>query len=124
MTILSMYREGKSSKECYDYIHSKWDEKNGHDWCHTISNAMIVAYALLWDENDFGKSICMAVEIGFDTDCNGATVGSILGMKNGIESIGEEWQKPINNTIETTLICVGNVKITDMVKKTMEQIKG
>ncbi len=122
MSVLNMYREGKSATECYEYIHSKWDEKNGHDWCHTISNAMIVAYALLWGENDFGKSICMAVEIGFDTDCNGATVGSIMGMKNGIDSIDEAWQKPINNTIETTLIGVGNVKITDMVKKTMEHI--
>lgn len=122
MTILDMYKDGKTKQECYDYIHSKWDEKNGHDWCHTISNAMIVAYALLWGENDFGKSICMAVEIGFDTDCNGATVGSILGMKNGISSIDECWQKPINNTIETTLIGVGFVKITDAVKKTMEHI--
>ena len=83
---------------------------------------MIVAYAVLWGGNDFGKSICMAVEIGFDTDCNGATVGSIMGMKNGIDSIDEAWQKPINNTIETTLIGIGNVKITDMVKKTMEHI--
>lgn len=124
MSVVAMYREGKSAQECYDYIHSKWDEKNGHDWCHTISNAMIVTYALLWGNNDFGKSICMAVEIGFDTDCNGATVGSILGMKNGIDSIGKEWQAPINNTIETTLIGVGNVKITDMVKKTIEQINS
>lgn len=122
MTVIDMYRQGKSANECYDYIHSKWDEKNGHDWCHTISNAMIVAYALLWGENDFGKSICRAVEIGFDTDCNGATVGSIMGMKNGIDSIDESWKKPINNTIETTLTGVGNVKITDMVKKTMEHI--
>ena len=122
MSVVNMYRQGKSAQECYDYIHSKWDEKNGHDWCHTISNAMIVAYALLWGGNDFGKSICMSVEIGFDTDCNGATVGSILGMKNGIGAIEEVWQKPINNTIETTLIGVGNVKITDMVKRTMEHI--
>lgn len=122
MSVVNMYREGKSARECYDYIHSKWDEKNSHDWCHTISNAMIVAYALLWCENDFGKAICMAVEIGFDTDCNGATVGSIMGMKNGIDSIDDSWQKPINNTIETTLIGVGFVKITDAVKKTIEHI--
>ena len=122
MSVVQMYRDGKSAQECYDYIHSKWDEKTSHDWCHTISNAMICAYALLWGENDFGKSICMAVEIGFDTDCNGATVGSIMGMKNGIGSIDECWQKPLNNTIETTLIGVGFVKITDAVKKTMEHI--
>ena len=83
---------------------------------------MIVAYAILWGENDFGKSICLAVESAFDTDCNGATVGSIMGMKNGIDSIDECWKKPLNDKIETTLIQVGTVKISEMAKKTMEHI--
>ncbi|MBE6674265.1 MAG: ADP-ribosylglycohydrolase family protein [Ruminococcaceae bacterium] len=122
MGVLDMYKAGKSVQECYDYIHTKWDEKDGHGWCHTISNAMIVAYAILYGENDFGKSVCLAVESAFDTDCNGATVGSIMGMKNGIDKIDEYWQKPLNNKIETTLIGVGTVKITDMVKRTMEHI--
>lgn len=122
MSVLTMYRAGKTKEECYAYIHEKWDERDGHHWCHTNSNAMIVAYALLYGENDFGKSVCLAVESAFDTDCNGATVGSIIGMKNGIDSIDEYWQKPLNNKIETTLIGVGTVKITDMVKKTMEHI--
>ena len=122
MAVVNMYREGNSSQECYDYIHEKWNEKDGHHWCHTISNAMIVAYAILWGENDFGKSICLAVESAFDTDCNGATVGSIMGMKNGIDSIDECWKKPLNDKIETTLIQVGTVKISEMAKKTMEHI--
>ncbi len=122
MYVLDMYRDGKSAQECYDYIHTKWNERDGHCWCHTISNAMIVAYAILYGENDFGKSVCLAVESAFDTDCNGATVGSIMGMKNGIDSIDECWQRPLNNKIETTLIGIGTVKITDMVKRTMEHI--
>ena len=122
MLVLNGYREGKTKDECYALIHGMWNEANGHDWCHTISNAMIVAYALLYGENDFGKSICLAVEACFDTDCNGATVGSVMGMKNGIESIGEEWTSPINNTIETTLIGVGMVNIKEAVKKTLEHI--
>ncbi|MBQ7226591.1 MAG: ADP-ribosylglycohydrolase family protein [Clostridia bacterium] len=122
MTVVNMYQEGKSSAEVYDFIHTKWDERDGHHWCHTISNAMIVAYALLYCEDDFGKAVCLAVESGLDTDCNGATVGSIMGMKNGIDSIGKEWQAPLNNQIETTLIGVGTVKITDMVKSTIEHI--
>lgn len=123
MSVVNMYREGKTKEECYSYIHSKWDEKNGHDWCHTISNAMIVAYALLWCEDDFSKAVCMAVEIGFDTDCNGATVGSIMGMRKGIDGIDEQWTKPLNDTIETTLTGVGFVKISEMAKKTLNHIK-
>jgi ADP-ribosylglycohydrolase len=83
---------------------------------------MIVAASLLYGGSDYGKSICMAVETGFDTDCNGATVGSILGMANGIESIPEYWTKPINDTLHTSIFGVDTVKISDRVKVTMGHI--
>ena len=60
------------------------------------------------------------VETGFDTDCNGATVGSILGMRNGIDGIDESWTKPINDRLSTTIFGVGEVKISDCVDKTLE----
>ena len=87
------------------------------------SNAMIVAASLLYGNGDFGKSICMAVETGFDTDCNGATVGSILGMANGISSIDDVWKKPINNKLHTSIFGVGTVNITDVVELTMKHIE-
>ena len=122
MAVLHAYQDGVSQKDCFAMIHSKYDEYTAHGWCHTISNAMIVAAALLYGAGDFGKSICMAVETGFDTDCNGATVGSILGMANGIESISEDWKKPIHDTIHTSIFGVGTVKIADCVKLTMQHI--
>ena len=78
---------------------------------------------MLYGGGDFGKSICMAVETGFDTDCNGATVGSVLGMANGIECISEYWKKPINDTLHTSIFGVDTVKISDRVKQTMEHIE-
>lgn len=122
MEVLENYRNGVSQKECFEKIHERYDEFNGHDWCHTISNALIVVASLLYGKGDFGKSICMSVETGFDTDCNGATVGSILGMAYGIDSIGEEWSGPINDTLHTSIFGVGTVKISDSVKKTMEHL--
>ena len=122
MSVVDAFRKEMSQKDCFDMIHEKYDEYTFHGWCHTISNAMIVAAALLYGKGDFGRSICMAVETGFDTDCNGATVGSILGMANGIDGIPEYWQKPINNKIHTTIFGVGTVKITDCVEKTMMHI--
>ncbi len=121
--VIDMHRSGTPKTECFDYIHSLFDEYTGYGWCHTIPNAMIVTASLLYGEGDFGKSICMAVETGFDTDCNGATAGSILGMANGIEGISEYWQKPINNTLHTSIFGVGTVRITDKVKETIEHIK-
>lgn len=122
MEVLENYRNGVSQKECFEKIHERYDEFDGHDWCHTISNALIVVASLLYGNGDFGKSICMSVETGFDTDCNGATVGSILGMAYGIDSIGEEWTGPINDTLHTSIFGVGTVKISDSVKKTMEHL--
>ena len=83
---------------------------------------MIVAASLLYGNGSFGKSICMAVETAFDTDCNGATVGSILGMANGIECIGSEWSKPVNDTLHTSIFGVGTVSVSDRVKLTMKHI--
>ncbi len=120
--ITTGYEDGLSQKDCFDEIHKRYDEYSAHGWCHTISNAMIVAASLLYGKSDFGKSICMAVEAGFDTDCNGATVGSILGMANGLDTIDEVWTKPINDTLHTSIFGVGTVNISDRVKQTMKHI--
>ena len=84
---------------------------------------MIVAAALLYGKGDFGRSICMSVETGFDTDCNGATVGSVLGMMLGIDAIGEEWTAPINDKLETSIFGVGRVSISERAKMTLEHLE-
>jgi hypothetical protein len=124
MSVIDAYKNGVSQKDCFDMIHQKYDEYTGHGWCHTISNAMIVAAALLYGKGDFGRSICMAVETGFDTDCNGATVGSVLGMANGIDSISDYWKAPINDKLHTSIFGVGTTKISERVKLTMEHINN
>lgn len=122
MTVVETFRKGIARQECFDMIHDKYDEYSSHGWCHTVSNAMIVTAALLYGNGDYGKSICMAVETGFDTDCNGATVGSIIGMANGLKSIPSYWTNPINDTLHTSIFGVNTVKISDRVKLTMEHV--
>lgn len=124
MFIMNGFESGVSQGECFQAIHKKYDEHSPHDWCHTIPNAMIVAASLLYGGGDYGKSVCMSVETGFDTDCNGATVGSILGMANGIDSIPECWTKPVNDTLHTSIFGIHTVKISDRVKQTMKHIYG
>ncbi len=121
-SVIHDFENGVSQVDCFRRIHEAYDEYSGHDWCHTISNAMIVAAALLYGEGDYGKSVCMAVETGFDTDCNAATVGSILGMANGIESIPACWTEPINDTLYTTIFGINKVKISDCAALTMKHI--
>lgn len=123
VSVIEGYKNKVPQKECFKAIHQKFDEHTEYGWCHTIPNAMIVVSSLLYGGGDFAKSICMAVETGFDTDCNGATVGSILGMAFGIDSIPEYWTKPFNDTLQTTILGVGTVKISEAAKKTLEHIE-
>jgi ADP-ribosylglycohydrolase len=122
LSVMQCYREGVSQGECFEMIHQKYDEHTAHGWCHTISNAMIVAASLLYGEGDFARSVCMAVETGFDTDCNGATLGSILGMAKGEAGIPDHWKTPFLDTLHTSIFDVGAVKISDSAKKTLEHI--
>lgn len=122
MKIYNGYKKGVTVEECFNIIHSDYDEHTDHGWCHTISNAMIVTAALLYGDGDFGKSICCAVGMAFDTDCNGATVGSILGMRGTVDCIDEYWSKPINCKIHTSIFGVGTVDITKAAEKTLEHI--
>lgn len=121
--VVANYKNGMTCEDCFADIHNRWDEFNGHHWCHTISNAEICIAALLYGNNDYGTSICLAVQTGFDTDCNGATVGSILGMKNGIASIGTEWTAPIHGLQDTSIFGVGTIEVAELVEKTLKHIE-
>ena len=55
-------------------------------------------------EDDFGKSICIAVNCGDDTDCTGATLGSIFGIIYGTSIIPEKWRAPIGDGIKTVAV--------------------
>lgn len=123
MKVVDSWRSGMTQQSCHEMIHNDWNEKASHHWCHTISNAMIVTMALLYGEGDYSKSICMAVQSCFDTDCNGATVGSILGMRGGSATVGEEWTAPIHGKLDTTIFGVGTVELADMARKTMAHMK-
>ena len=120
---LSLYKDGARKEDIYQKIYDKYDEYRENNWCHVIPNAMLVTIALLYGNGDYSKSICMAVECCFDTDCNAATVGSILGMLGGRNSIPRHWTEPLNDTLATSLIGKNHVKISEMAQKTMEHIK-
>jgi len=55
----------------------------------------------LYGEN-FGDAILKAVNCGYDTDCTGATLGAILGIIGGKESIPKEWSKPVGDKIKVS----------------------
>lgn len=115
--VISWKDAGHSFDEAVSHLHQRWDEKNSHHWCHTLSNAQAVTIGLLWGDTDFGHSICRAVQPGFDTDCNGATVGSIFGMMHGTEALPEYWTTPLNDTLETGITGYRMARISELARK-------
>lgn len=90
---------------CYDNGLS-WQEARerilfnfGHNQpCHAVQNHGFTVLGWLYGK-DYGDKLCTAVNCGYDTDCTGATLGSVLGIINGTKGIPQEWIDPIGDTI-------------------------
>jgi hypothetical protein len=122
--VMRWHAAGLGYDQAVARIHERWDERLPHHWCHTNSNTMICVAALLWGEGDFGKSVCRAVQPGFDTDCNGATVGSIMGLMLGAGRIPSSWTRRLNNTLKTNLVGHETVDIEEIARETSAVYKA
>lgn len=121
--VIALYDAGTAAEEIISAIQTDYNEYTKHGWCCTNSNAMIVTMALLCGEKDFGKSICLAVQSGFDTDCNGATVGSIIGMMIGKDHIPSYWTDPFCGMLKTSIDDYNTSRIDDLIDETLDIIK-
>lgn len=93
-----------------------------YNWVHTNNNLAIVLIALLFGWPDYEKVACASVMQGMDTDCNGATTGSIIGAALGAKKLPEKWIKPLDGRLDTSVIGFMQPKIEDLAKRTMTQI--
>jgi len=84
---------------------------------HTLNNLAVVVWALCSSGGDFGVAVGNAVTAGWDTDCNGATVGGLMGLAGA--PIDEHWTRPWRGRIGTNLAGVGETTIDDVVARTL-----
>jgi len=86
------------------------DWKNAFEWlaaeygyhkyggnCHMIPNHGLILLSLLYGDDSFQKSLMIVNTCGWDTDCNSANVGCLMGIKNGLSGIdsGPDWRGPV-----------------------------
>jgi ADP-ribosylglycohydrolase len=124
LAVLDWKREGIDWEQAIQRIHERFDDHDPHDWCHAISNAMIVAFGLLFGEGDFERSIGLAVTAAFDTDCNGATVGSIVGMIQGAAALPSRWIAPLNDTIQSGVGGFAVIRLSELADRTAALAKA
>jgi ADP-ribosylglycohydrolase len=117
--VLAWHKAGLGAEEIIQKIHARFNDRNAFDWCYTNSNAMIVAMALLCGGNDVGRSICLAVQAGFDTDCNGATAGSIVGMMTGFSAIDPKWYTPFQCKVATSIQDFSVADVKSLAERTL-----
>lgn len=101
-------------EETYEKI---TDNYGAYHWVHTIPNAALVVQALLHGNGDFEKSISIAVMSGYDTDCTGATVGSILGLLHGKENLPQKWIAPLHGKVKSSVYGETKNKISDLASR-------
>lgn len=80
------------------------DATAGTGWFQAPRNVAFVVLGWLYGQGDWGKSLCLAVNCGDDTDCTGATLGSILGILRGTHGIPAEWAEPVGRSIRNVAI--------------------
>lgn len=92
-------RQWWTSKKDWRAIRTLIVEKYGTDnFTDVVANVAFTVLGWLAGENQLGKSICIAVNCGLDTDCTGATLGALMGIIDP-DCIEEKWLAPIGEDI-------------------------
>jgi len=70
-------------------------EKYGYDkyrgWCHIVPNHAIMVMAWSYAPDDFRRAQAVINTAGWDTDCNAANVGSVMGILVGLAGINRDY---------------------------------
>jgi ADP-ribosylglycohydrolase len=119
--VLGWREEGIPARQATDSILKEFGHYHG---VHTINNAAIVAMGLLWGERDFSRTIGLTVRAGLDTDCNGATAGSVLGAVLGAGGIPEHWTAPLADRLDTIVAGQSNLTLSGLAARTRKVQAG
>lgn len=100
----------------------RWTEKDhaAKAGCDAPNNIGIAVIGLLYGGGDFGKSICIAVNCGEDTDCSAGFAGALLGVVMGNGGIPEKWSEVLAGVINTG--CIDLSEWGFFLPKTVEEL--
>jgi ADP-ribosylglycohydrolase len=93
----------------------------GMGMIHTLPNIGIIILSLLYGaqykEDPFGRSICIAAMMGYDTDCNCGNIGALMGVMYGEDKIPLKWKDPLQDTFSTYVKGHEKWKISELARR-------
>lgn len=107
-------RQLAGETDAVDQLHERYE---GMSPVHTLNNLALVVWALCSSRDNFGAAIGNAVAAGWDTDCNGATVGALFGLQG--TPIPDAWTRPWAGRIGLSLAGHDEVLVDEVVDRTV-----
>ena len=93
-------------------------EYGHYAWVHTVNNAAVVAAGLLWGEGSYLAAVSRTVMSGWDTDSNGATVGSVAGILAGTAGLPAHLVDPLHDRTRSALFGFDRSSISELAART------
>jgi len=122
----------------------RWVKLHGDDWrltlhnivekygyqefrgaCHIVPNHAVIIMALLHGAGNFERSMMIVNTAGYDTDCNAANVGCLLGIRSGLAAFdgGTDWRGPVADRVMLPTADGGRC-ISDALRESTELVKA
>jgi len=96
-----------------------WSKLDRHferyNWIHAYPNLAADLLALWYGRGDFTESMSLLAIAGYDVDCNGGLVGSVLGV---IRDVPPSWADPIGDLLETYIKGKEKLSIRELAERT------
>lgn len=98
---VELYDSGKSLAEARETLVRETEDLG---YFMAPANVSFVILGLLFGKGDYKKSMIAAISCGDDTDCTGATIGSVMGIMYGEENVPSDWSDYIGDSIKSVAI--------------------
>ncbi len=118
--VLRFHADGLDWEQARDAIEDRYYA--AYSFVHTVNNAALVSAALLWGDRDFTKTIGLAVQGGWDTDCTGATAGSVFGAMHGTDALPQQWVDPLHDLVRSSIMGFDRSRLSDLAARTQRLV--
>lgn len=121
LDVIELCRQNNFDASRFESVLDGIDARLGHYHpVHTNNNAALVVAAILLGGHDLEKVITIAVMGGWDTDCNGATAGSICGAMIGAKRLPSRWIDPLNDTLNSQIPDYHPIAISECARRSTQ----